>query len=220
MEFQGYIERLKTVFINESYADEIKLAKDEFIAAGGELGNGIEGYQEALDIFFDWYIFERLHSIKKLTPLQLFLRDNDISNEDRRVYSDFINHIQCILLIKKINITSEITNEVTKVKVLDIFNKNKYLVEGISLPLLEKDEVVEARLLPFMGGYRFSGAFSFYPKNSYKIMKAGVKEKRRAGIKDYTSLIQKFRKLKIMCDMCSNMDIKKVYKLMEEGMLA
>lgn len=214
MEFQEYMERLRAAFINDRYADEIKRAKEEFIAAGGELGNGVEGYQEVLDIFFDWYIFERRQSGEEFTPLQLFIRDGGISGEDKKIYSCFENSIHSAFVVKKAY-TSAIN-----IKVTDMFSKNKYLVDSTSKALFEKGDIVEARLLPFAGGYRFSGAFCFYPDTICGIMKAKIKEARKKGGENSGILLAKFRKLKTIWSRCSNMDIKKVHALMEEGLIA
>ncbi len=210
MEFQEYIERLKTTFISDVYADEIKKAKLEFIAHGGELGNEIDGYEEALDIFFDWYIFERPQLREGLTPLILFSRSNELSEEDRKIYSDFLGNIHSIFIIRK---------SASDVKVMDIFSKKKYLVAGVPAALLEKGDMAEARFLSFRGEYRFSGAFCFYPESIHSIIKTEAAQARKIGAENFLPLIRKFRRLKTVWSRCSRMDVKKIYTLMEEGRL-
>ncbi|MBI5047593.1 MAG: hypothetical protein HZB54_01390 [Deltaproteobacteria bacterium] len=211
MEFQGYIERLKTAFISDMYADEIKKAKQEFIAHGGELGSEIDGYEEALDIFFDWYLFERPQLREGLTPLILFSRSNDLSDEDRKIYSDFLGYTYSIFIIRK---------SASNVKVMDIFSKKKYLVAGVPAAVLEKGDMAEARLLLFRGEYRFSGAFCFYPESIHSIIKTEAAQARKTGAENFLPLIRKFRRLKTVWSRCSRMDVKKIYTLMEEGRLA
>ncbi|MBI3398036.1 MAG: hypothetical protein HY026_02205 [Deltaproteobacteria bacterium] len=211
MEFQEYIERLKTAFICEKYDAEIKKAKQEFVAVGGELGNEVEGFEDVLDIFFDWYIFDRPQIADRLTPLMSFLKNYNLSEEDRKIYLDFANNIHSIFSITKVS---------TNIRVKNIFTKNRYIIADAHRALLEKGDVIEARLLSFKGGYRFSGAFCFYPKNIYYIIKAKAKEARKEGVEDFTYLIRKFRKLKTVWGRCSNIDIRKVYTLMEEGLIA
>lgn len=210
MEFQGYIERLKTAFICEKYDAEIKEAKQEFITHGGELGNEIDGYEETLDIFFDWYLFERPKLREGFTPLILFSRSNDISEEDRKIYSDFLGYTHSIFTIKK---------SASNVKVMDIFSKKKYLVSGVPAAVLEKGDMAEARLLLFRGEYRFSGAFCFYPESIHSIIKTEAAQARKAGAENFLPLIRKFRRLKTVWSRCSKMDVKKIYTLMEEGRL-
>lgn len=210
MEFQGYIERLKTTFISDEYADEIKKAKQEFIAGGGELGDEIDGYEEALGIFFDWYLFERPQLKEGASPLILLSRSNELSEEDRKVYSDFLGYMHSIFVIKK---------NFSDVKVMDMFTKKKYLVAGVPTALLEKGDMAEARLLLFRGEYRFSDAFCFYPESIHSIIKTEAVEARKIGAESFMPLIRKFRKLKTVWSRCSRMDVKKVYTLMEEGLL-
>lgn len=210
MEIQNHIDRLKKIFISESCADEIKKAKQEFIAMGGDLSKEIEGDSELLEIFFDWYLFERPLSLEGLTPVELFLKTAEISEDDRQVYLDFTKPIHSIFVVKKAS---------SEIKLQDIFTKNKYVLLNISSTLLEKGDVAETRILPFKQEYRFSGAFFFYPHNIYPIVKAKAKEARKKRMKDFSPLICKFRQLKTMWNRCSNMDIEKVYKLMEEGLL-
>jgi hypothetical protein len=221
MEFQDYIERLKTAFICEKYDAEIKKAKQEFIAHGGELGNEIDGYEEALGIFFDWYIFERPQLLEGFTPLILFSRSNDLSVEDRKVYSDFLGYIHSIFIVKKSS---------DGVTLQDIFTsapkslgwggrKKKYMVTDVPVTLLEKGDMVEARLLLFRGEYRFSGAFCFYPKSIYSIIKTKAAEASKTGAENFIPLIRKLRKLKTVWSRCSRMDINKIHALMEEGLL-
>ncbi len=213
MEFQDYIERLKTAFISQDYTEEIKKAKKEFIAVGVELGNEIEGCDDdLLDIFFDWYIFDRPQSKGGITPLRSIITGNGISEDDMKIYSDFEKNIPSVFIVKK--------NSDNMIKVQDIFTKNKYEVNNVFSALLEKGDVIETRLLPFRGGYGFSGTFSFYPKDIYPLIKGKAKEARRQGVEDFTVLLRKFRRLKTIWGRCSNMDIKKVYALMEEGRLA
>jgi len=211
VEFQGYIEKLRDDFISHEYADEIKMAKQEFIVHGGELGNEIEGYEEALDIFFDWYLFERPQLQEGLTPLILLSRNTNISEEARKIYLDFTNYVHSIFTIKK---------SASHIKVMDIFTKNKYLVTEPPLAILEKGDMVEARLLLFRGEYRFSGAFCFYPKSIYPIMKTKAAEARKGGAENFVPLIRQLRKLKTVWSRCSRMDIHKIHTLMEEGRLA
>ncbi|MBI5327746.1 MAG: hypothetical protein HZB80_05585 [Deltaproteobacteria bacterium] len=211
MEFQEYIERLKTVFICEKYDAEIKKAKQEFIAHGGELGSEIDGYEEALDIFFDWYLFERPQLREGFTPLILLYRSNIISEEARKVYLDFTKYIHSIFIIKK---------NVSYIKVMDIFTKNKYLVTEAPSAIMERGDMVEARLLLFRGEYRFSGAFCFYPDSIYSIIKTEAAEASKAGAENFVPLIRKFRRLKTVWSRCSKMDINKIHTLMEEGRLA
>lgn len=211
MEFQEYIERLKDSFISDIHTDEIKKAKQEFIAIGGELGNEVDSYEDILDIFFDWYLFDRPRIAERVTPLIAFLKNTGLSEEEEQVYSGFIKNIHSIFVIKKSS---------SSIKVLDMFTKNKYMVDDAPLALVERGDVVEARLLPYKGGYRFSGAFCFYPNNIYPMIKAKAKQARKEGIENFIELIQKFRKLKTVWGRCSNIDIKKVYALMEEGLIA
>jgi len=74
VEFQEYIERLKDSFISDNHTDEIKKAKQEFIAIGGELGNEVDSYEDILDIFFDWYIFDRPRIAERVTPLSRYIQ--------------------------------------------------------------------------------------------------------------------------------------------------
>ena len=212
--FEDCLRELKNHFISETFVDEISLAKGEFAGYSIVLKEG-EGYEQRLALFFDWYLFDRKLSNTSLTPLEYFaefLAKKDAVEEAVDIFKGFSKSIHSIFIVK--------SKGSGYIKVKDIFNKKKYIVTEENLVGFEKRDIMEARLVPFKKDYRFSGAFLFYPYEVKKILKTEIKQAKKQGGQDFNAFLLKFRKLKTTWDRFTRMDIKKVYTLMEEGLLA
>ena len=144
-----------------------------------------------------------------LTPVRYFVET--LSNKGD-IYDGFSKTIQSIFVIKR--------RGIGYVKVKDMFTRKKYIVNGDNLIGFEKRDIMEARLIPFERSYRFSETFCFYPDDIKTMLKKEIKEAKKQEEADFYPVLLKFRRLKTMSERFTRMDIKKVYTLMEEGLLA
>lgn len=211
--FEDCLRELKNHFISETFVDEISLAKGEFAGYSIDLNEG-EGYEQRLALFFDWYLFDRKLSNVNSTPLEYFaeiLAKKDADEEAVDIFRGFSKSIHSIFIVQ--------SKGGKYIKVKDIFSKKKYIVEEENPVGFEKKDIMEARLIPFKNGCRFSGAFLFYPCEIKKILKNEIKQAKKQGEQDFNAFLLKFRKLKTTWERFTRMDIRKVYTLMEEGLL-
>lgn len=209
MVFKDYLKEIRDYFVNEGLTDEIKLAKEEFTKLGIDLSEG-ENYEERLKFFFDWYLFDRQLSNISLPPVKYFieiLAGKGIAQEAMDVYSKFPENTLSIFIVK--------AKGIGYVKVKDMFTRKRYIVNGDNLIGFERKDMMEARLIPFDGSYRFSEAFCFYPDDIKGMLKKEIKEAKKQGEADFYPILLKFRRLKTMSERFTRMDIKKVYILME-----
>lgn len=212
--FEDCLAEIKRHFISETFVDEIGLAKEDFTKLGIDLKEG-EGYEQRLALFFDWYLFDRKLSKSNSTPLEYFaesLAKKDADEGAVDIFRGFSKGIHSIFIVQ--------SKGGRYIKVKDIFSKKKYIIDEENPVGFGKRDIMEARLIPFKNGYRFSGAFLFYPCEIKKILKAEIKQAKKQGEQDFNVFLLKFRKLKTTWDRFTRMDIKKVYTLMEEGLLA
>jgi len=214
MVFEKHLNEFKDYFISNAFAEEIQTAKTEFADLGIDLKDD-EGHRERFALFFDWYLFDRKLSAIDMEPLQYFIQilsEQDCFNEAVNLYRGFSKNIHSIFVVKGKG------SDYLKVK--DIFSKKRYVVTEENTIGFSKRDIMEARLIPFKNTYRFSGAFLFYPLDIKKILKNEIKQAKKQGGQDFNAFLLKFRKLKTTWERFTRMDIRKVYTLMEEGLLA
>ena len=202
--FQQYFNRIVEYATGEDFP-EVEKAKRDYFKITGEVNEDDESFEIRLAGFLDWYIFDRPLDGMKKTPAQASYDSLDSSTpkDERNSYEGFLSTIHSIFQIRKFVDPG--------VYVVDLFNKQRYFVEERrSIAFSEKD-ILEARLVPFRGGYYFTEALYAYPREAWKFIKGEIKKTRKEG-KSVAGLIQKLSQANLKFERYHGIDIREIFK--------
>jgi len=162
--------------------DRVYQAKKEYHAMSGEIFEDDVSYEARMGLFLEWFAFDYPVNGAR-TPLEQYLEQNadSLPAEDLELFQGFQNSRHSLFLLKK--------NGHGNIVVLDLFEDEKLTVqEDDGRFFFNKDDVFEARLLPFRNKYYFTENFCHHPKQTYKYIASKVHPLRKAEAQDYKTL--------------------------------
>ena len=164
MSIDKYLETIIHFASTEQYSREVLQAREEYFSTLGYVSEEEDDYEEKLRRFLDWYIFDRPLSDTGKSPVETFYEklQRTFNEDDENTYSEFRKSIQSLFIVKK--------SEETGVQVKDLITRRKHFVEYDVPKGFVKDEIFQARLIPFQGGFRFGESFCFHPISANKII--------------------------------------------------
>lgn len=156
------IDQLIEHVTRNNSSDYIYQAKQEYQKIAGEIYEDDKSYENRMGLFLEWFIFDRLASEENITLIESVTNgNNQWTLEDLTVFKDFSQSIHSLFLTKKIR--------EDRVVVQDLFSGEKYEVnEPQSKLMFQPKDIFEGRILPYEGGYYFSGNFCFHPQEVSK----------------------------------------------------
>jgi hypothetical protein len=152
-------------------SDDIVKARQDYQKRAGEIYEDDRSYEARMGLFLEWYVFDRKAPGEYKSPLELFFAQNGVggSADEWKNGDDFINSINGIFIVKKIN-----GNEVVALNLID---GSKYSVkENEGNILFHKNDLFEGRIVLIEGNYHFTGNFCFHPKETEKFIKGEAKK--------------------------------------------
>ncbi|MGP0564843.1 MULTISPECIES: hypothetical protein [unclassified Nitrospina] len=156
--------------ITQSHSmDEIYQAKKEYQAMSGEIFEDDKSYEARMGLFLEWFLFDRPINGSE-TPLHRFMenRSEGFSGEEKELCEGLKESRHSLFLMKK--------SGNGHVVVRDLFEDEKLVVkEDEGKLFFNKEDVFEARLLPFRTKYFFTENFCHHPRATYKYILSKVK---------------------------------------------
>ncbi|MCF8720620.1 hypothetical protein [Nitrospina gracilis] len=156
--------------ISQSHSmDDIYQAKKDYQAVSGEIFEDDKSYEARMGLFLEWFAFDRPINGSE-TPLDQFLQNHSesVSEEDRELCEGLKQSRHSLFLMKKSGSGQVVVN--------DLFEDEKLVVkEDEGKLFFNKDDVFEARLLPFRKQYFFTENFCHHPRATYKYILSKVK---------------------------------------------
>lgn len=202
-----YLEEVLNFYGQGDYEKEITSAKEEFEDKFGKIHDESPFYESFLNVFHDWYIFNRTLSAKGLTPIKKFITEG--------------NHnlsIEQVDLLRVFATCSLGVYEVLKVKNDQVFLKNllhkekKVLTDAVFSTSLQRGDVAQFRLLPYKEQNVASMFFILHPKNAKRIIAKSLKNKL-----EYNILMNNLIRYRVKNENYNHLDPSKVYS--EEGVV-
>ena len=157
MGFRDYFERILEEFSSDAYRPQIEKAKNEFFGLSGVVHEDSLIYPERINLFLDWYIFDRTLDDDDLTPVVLFYdrHHERFAPDEENIYGGMTRSISSLFIVKSVS------DEVVLIK--DFFSGKRYKVEdSYILSLVNKGDIFQGRLIPLKRGYIFSRGFCFH----------------------------------------------------------
>lgn len=206
MEFKIYFEKVLEQFSSGDYLLQIEKAKGEFFAVSGVVHEDSPLYLERINLFLDWYIFDRTLDNDDLIPVILFYdRYHDRFNSDEEIiYSGMTKSLSSLFIVKRVNDDS--------VVVKDLFSRKKYKVtDNYVLGLVNKGDVFQGRLIPVKRGYIFSRGFCFHDQDCRNYIESEVNKIRHMAKSYHKSFMMKLALMKVKVEEYSHVPIRDIY---------
>ncbi|MCX6113261.1 MAG: hypothetical protein NTY22_08305, partial [Proteobacteria bacterium] len=189
-----------------AYRPQIEKAKNEFFALSGVVHEDSLLYPERINLFLDWYIFDRTLDDDDLTPVILFYdRHHEKFNSDEEaIYGGMTKSISSLFIVKSV------TDDLVVIK--DLFSGKKHKVEdSYILSLVNKGDIFQGRLIPMRKGYIFSRGFCFHDPDARNYIEAEIKKIKNMIKLYHQSFMMKLALMKLKVEEYSHVPIKDIY---------
>ena len=165
--------------------DDIVVAKtDYFAATGGEVHEDDRCYEQRMQAFFNWYLFDRKRPGESLaTPVEKYLREKgaELAADDKNI---LLGATQSRLSLYEYRGTRGIFSRPARgqVRVRDAFTGEDFdVTERRQMHGLDTGDLFEARLLPIDGTFHFSTSFTYHPREVRRTLAREIKRRKKAG---------------------------------------
>ena len=169
--FQQCLDTITNHFTSGDYFREVYGAKKDYFESLGVISEEDPDFENQMDVFMGWYLFDRPLEQHDLPPVLLYYRKNlgTLASEQEALYKALTEFRHSIFELLKQKDSTYI--------VRDLSNKEKYEVQDSQFRAgFSKGDVFEARLIPEGGGYVFANGFCFHPKEAYKFIESQMKK--------------------------------------------
>jgi hypothetical protein len=204
---QEYFNKLVNVMTSETYIEEVKKARAEYIKIAGEVFEDDKSFEMRMTSFLEWYILDRHINAKNKTPLKIYLDEyaSSINDEEREFFSGLINTIHSIFEIKG--------QKKEFIKIRDLFSMENHLVSEDNINHnFRKRDIVEAKIFPFKGKYLFSNAFCFHPKTAGKFIGSEFKKMKKDSNPAVSDFILRLSYMNLKWERARGIDAKEIYR--------
>lgn len=191
---QPYLDPVIEEYTTGEYYREVFRAKEEYFEKSGVIYEDDPDYDQRMSTFMDWYLFDRDLPGVDLSPIKLFFRKNKEKLDANRfqIYQDFCETIHSIFRMRGKAFFGD------DLKLFDLFSKKSYTVAEPDLHQgFAKNDLFEARLIPFQNRYEFSRGFCFHPREMETFILGEIKKVRNQEKGRQTKLIIQLSAMKL-----------------------
>ncbi|GAC1547178.1 MAG: hypothetical protein NVS2B9_14270 [Myxococcales bacterium] len=195
--------------------DDIVVAKNEYFAAtGGEVHEEDRCFEQRMQGFFNFYLFDRKGGDDGTTPVQRYLRERGASlgGHDKDILLGCTNSR---LSLYEYRGRGTLLRRVPKgkVRVRDMIAGEDFNVqERRQMHGLEEGDLFEARLVPVAGVFHFSSSFTYHPREVRSTILSEIKRRKKAeGTPDARALCWELEKMSLQAERFRNVAIDAIY---------
>lgn len=205
-----YLEKLWGHLSVPSIEAEMPAARREFLSRTGEVREEEPSYEVRMASFLDWFLFERPLNSGRLTPLELLLDSDVLSEEDRGICRQLAGNVHSLFLARRV-----LNNQVT---LQDLFTRKRYrvsLTENEVIPVFRLHHLVQGRILPFNGEQNLSPALFFHPRESVKPVEREIKRLKGRGDFSPLALIHQLMIMQLRWERYRYVKVEDIYRFGE-----
>jgi hypothetical protein len=216
MKLQELHERLLSWASAPPRDQELLRAKREHFEEYGEPHEEDRSFEVRVNGMLDAYLYEFRLPGSPLSTVERFVEQEgaSLSPEDLAAYRALAASIHGLFEVRKI--------KDGLVRLRDVFTgKDVDVTERRQVAGLNKDDLLEARLLPFEGGLFFSGAFLYHPREARKAILGEVKRmKKEAGKNaeiDVRPFLARLSRMALKMERYRNVRLESIYDFSPEA---
>ncbi len=205
---QKKLEPVISEFTTGEYYSEVFRAKEEFLERAGVVHEDDLEYEQRMNLFMDWYLFDRDLPGVDLPPIRYYIRQHqsEFSAEDRQIFEDLSNSIHSLFLLSRFTLFGR------NLIVQDLFSRKKYTVADPKLKFaFSKGDIFEGRIFPHEGKWHFATGFCFHPVEMRSFITGEIKKIRFQEKSRHLKLILQLAQMKLKHQRFSHIDVKHIY---------
>ncbi len=206
--FQKCIDAITNEYTAGDYFREVYDAKRSYFDNLGVISEDDPDFENQMDVFMGWYLFDRPLEKHDLPPIFLFYRKNQshFSPEEDAVHK--------ALTLAKHSIFELLKQKGSSLFLRDLSNGQKYEVQDLQFKAgFSKGDVFEARLIPDGKSFVFANGFCFHPKEAFKFIESQMKKIRDDDVAQRTKLLLKLGQMKNKQHRFPHIDAQYIYTL-------
>lgn len=161
VDFEPLIDRLIVHFTGDAWRAEVANAKKEFFQDAGIMDEQTDHFEMRMTQFLDWYLFTRKLAGRKVTPAQFALEIDDFAMDvyERPLFES--------LSEAKHSLYEFLRLRGRDISVRDLVLDKEIVVRESPVNIgFSREEIFEARLIPYGEEFVFSRAFCFHPNEA------------------------------------------------------
>lgn len=206
--YQKCIDRLVEEYTAGDFFREVYDAKKDFFDNLGVINEDDSDFENQMDIFMGWYLFDRPLRDYDLAPVQLYYRKHldALPEEDRLRFKELTETRHSVYELLKLSDKGIVLR--------DLSNKSK--LEVVESPFkvgFSKGDIFEARLIPHGTRYCFASGFCFHPKEAFRFIEEQMKKIRLEDHAQRTKTLLKLSQMKYKHQRFPHIDVSYIYTL-------
>jgi hypothetical protein len=205
---QQKMEPIVKEFTTGEFYPEVFRAKQEFFERAGTVYDDDAEFEQRMNLFMDWYLFDRDLPGVDLPPIRYFVRQHqaEFSPEDKQIFEDLSNSIHSLFLLKRMTWFGN------NLVIQDLFSRKKYIVIDPRLKqAFSKGDIFEGRVFPYAGKWNFAQGFCFHPIEMRSFIVNEIKKIRFQDRSRHLKLILQLAQMKLKHQRFSHIDVKHIY---------
>jgi hypothetical protein len=190
------------------YFREVYGAKKDYFESLGVIAEDDPDFENQMDVFMSWYLFDRPLEKHDLPPVFLYYRKNSalLAPTDEPNFRALTQAKHSVF---------ELVKQRDKAFVLrDLSNGEKYeVIDEQGRAGFSKGDIFEARLIPEGKNFVFANGFCFHPKEAYKFIESQMKKIREDDSAQRTKLLLKLGHMRNKQFRFPHIDVQHIYTL-------
>ncbi len=206
--FQQCVDLITNEYTAGDYFREVYEAKKNYFENLGVIAEDDPDFENQMDVFMSWYLFDRPLDKHDLPPVFLFYRKGQptFTPEEDANYQ--------ALTLSKHSVFELVKQKGNSLLLRDLSNGRKYEVQDMQFKAgFSKGDVFEARLIPEGKSFVFANGFCFHPKEAYKFIESQMKKIREDDTAQRTKLLLKLGQMKNKQHRFPHIDAQYIYTL-------
>lgn len=206
---QAKLEPVVKDFTTGDYYPEVYRAKQEFFERAGTVYEDDAEYEQRMNLFMDWYLFDRDLPGVDLPPIRYYIRlhQQQFSDADKGVYQNLSSSIHSVfLLARKTWFKKDLV-------IQDLFSRKRYVVNDPKLKhAFSTGDIFEGRIFPNEGKWHFAQGFCFHPVEMKSFILTEIKKIRNQDRSRHMKLILQLAQMKLKHQRFAHIDVKHIYQ--------
>ncbi|MBS1959085.1 MAG: hypothetical protein JST80_06430 [Bdellovibrionales bacterium] len=196
-------------FTTGDYYAEVFKAKQEFFERAGTVYEDDAEFEQRMNLFMDWYLFDRDLPGVDLPPIRYYIRQHqtEFNDEDKGLYQDLASSLHSLFVLHRFTWFKK------DLIIVDLFSRKKYTVVDPRLKhAFSKGDVFEGRIFPHGGKWHFAQGFCFHPVEMKSFITSEIKKIRFQDRSRHMKLILQLAQMKLKHHRFAHIDVKHIYE--------
>jgi hypothetical protein len=207
--FQEKLEPIIREFTTGEFYPEVFRAKQEFFERAGTVYDDDSEFEQRMNLFMDWYLFDRDLPAVDLPPIRYYVRQHqsEFSPEDKQIFEDLSHSIHSLFLLTRFSWFKK-----DHLVIQDLFSRKKYVVSDPKLKqAFSRGDIFEGRIFPNGSTWHFARGFCFHPIEMRSFIVNEIKKIRFQDRSRHLKLILQLAQMKLKHIRYAHIDVKHIY---------